>query len=588
MDAPFNTVTGGEQGSVSRALRRLVWTQRPLPRRADRRELIFAAALLCGPGLSACTSPTPPASAPPAPAASSTLPSAGVAPARAELTVPGPTEVIAREAGAALTVSDLPRVVDASRALQIWRTDARPPESALQSLDVRLQLLETALDARRVEAECARRGLSPTPADLEPLLALARAGLPPDAPTPAVPPVPLYAGDAFTARYLVPEGAFAEVARDVLAASRLRDALLAEASGDTLKQLWLDENTRVQIDVVQVGRVPSTREIDEAVRTRPMEMRAWYDANPQLFVTPTRRAVQRVVVDPAGQDPAARAAARALAEKLRAAAVAGTPFDALPKSPGVRVTAVRQLSRSQYPPAFDLALGQISDVLDFRDGFVFARVDAETPGSVRALEETSVAREVAAAMLREFDELPQARAVAEEAARMLASQPAAAVVEQLSVRYPSVRLRALSPPAFARSAGEVVPVVGLAPALFRAAFELDPARPVTGVVPVRQDYCVGRLVERQTARAEDWPTAEAAFTARWRSRESRNVLREWLIRQRRAPGAERWVDRRRLAMLTPAAWGARAESPEDPEPPPTPSPPAGPGSAASPSAAPSR
>jgi hypothetical protein len=581
----------GEQGAATNALQRLAPHGRvvkPAGRRRSALPAVLAAFAALGAGCSSPPEPAPGSVAPPPSHAASSPAAPAVTTSRPPLTVPGPQEVIAREAGAALIVADLPAVVDASRALQIWRTGTRPPESALSSLDVRLQLLETALDARRIEAECARRGLSPTPADLEPLLALARAGLPPDAPTPATAPVPLYAGDAFTARYLVPEAGFAGVARDVLAASRLRDALLADTTADTLKQLWTDENTRVRIEVVQVGRVPSTREIDEVVRTRPMEMRAWYDANPQLFVTPTRRAVQRVVVEPAGQDPAARATARTLAEKLRAAAAAGTPFDALPKSPGVRVTAVRPLSRSQYPPAFDLAFGQISEVLDFRDGFAFARVDAETPGSVRPLEDTSVAREVAAAMLREFDELPQARAVAEEASRMLTSQPAAAVVEQLSLRYPSVRLRALSPPAFARSAGEIVPVVGLAPALFQAAFELEPTRPVTAVLPVRQEYCVGRLVERQSARAEDWPAAEAAFTARWRSRESRNVLREWLIRQRRAPGAERWVDRRRLAMLTPAAWGARAESPEDPEPPRTPSRPAGPESGASPSAAPSR
>jgi hypothetical protein len=584
MDAPFNTAPQGEQGAASIALQRLVFRGSSSPRSRGRRGQIFTAALAAALGVTACAAPTDPG-VPRVPAAASSAAPGTSTPVR---TPPTPQDVVAREAGAVLTVADLPTVIDESRALQIWRTGARPPESALSSLEVRLQLLETALDARLVEAECARRGLSPTTADLEPLLSLARAGVPPDAPKPATPPVPLYAGDAFAARYQVTEAVFARVARDVLAASRLRDALLAETTGDTLKQLWLDENTRVRLQVVQVGRVPSTREIDEAVRTRPMELRAWYDANPQLFITPTRRAVQRVIVDPTGQDPAARAAARALVEKLHAAALAGTPFDALPKAPGVRVTAVRHLARSQYPPAFDLALGQISEILEFRGGFAFARADAETPGSVRRLEDTSVAREVAAALLREFDELPQARGVAEEAARLLTVQPAAAVVEQLSVRYPSVRLRAVETPLFARSAGEIVPVVGLAPGLFRAAFELSDTRPVTPIVPVRQEYCVGRLVERQSARVEDWPAAEPGFAARWRSRESRNVLREWLIRQRRAPGAERWVDRRRLAMLTPAAWGARADLPEDPEPPRTPLRPAGPESAAKPSAAPSR
>jgi len=495
---------------------------------------------------------------------------------------------VAGAGGAFFTVADLPGIIAASRALQIWQSGRRPPESALGQLEVRLGLLEVALDTRLVRAEVARRGLTPSPEALEPLMQLARAGLPPEGARALSEggPAP-FTGPAFSDRYLIDEAAFREVAQDVLEASRLREALVAEITPETVRRAFDESRTRVSLDVVTVGRVPTPREIDEAIRLRQDELQAWYDAHPELFITPTRRATRRVLVTPTGQDPAALTAARETAERLHALVAAGTTFDALPPTPGVRVTLARPLSRSQFAPVFDVALGALTPVVPHRDGFVFARADAETTGWTRAFTETNVQREVAAALLREFDELPQARAVADEAAHLLsAGLSAEQAVATLRPKSVGIRLEAFRTPAFPRAASGVVPIVGLAPELFEAAFERTPSHPVTPVVIVRQTYCVARAVEFQAPTEADRDRDAAAFEVAYRGREARHVLRDWLSRQRRVAAGQRFLDRRRLATLTPAAWGARADGPEDPEPPGPPAPSDAPGSGAAPSPGP--
>ena len=318
MDAPFTTTMAQEQGPVQRGTNEPTRKRRLAAHAKALRLGLYAPllALLLG----ACTNDSPldspletmGAGPPAAPVSAPSAPSP-VSEALARPRPSGPltgADVVARDGSIELTVADLPSIVDASRALQIWRSGVRPPESALSNLEVRLQLLDSALDARLVHAEVALRGLTPTPGDLEPLLALAQAGLAPDAVAPTM-PVPMYVGAAFEARYLISQTQFARLAQDVLEASRLRDALLAEMTDEALQPIWRDQKTRVQIQLVHVGRVPSTREIDVAVLSRPMELQAWYDAHPELFVTPAKRTIRRVIVDPVGQDPAARAAATA-------------------------------------------------------------------------------------------------------------------------------------------------------------------------------------------------------------------------------------------------------------------------------------
>lgn len=549
--------------------------RRPLCVRATRTLALFLSAI--APTV-ACVDPRPQTSAgapPPPPSGPSSA-------------AQRPADAVAAAGGTWITAADLPGIIAASRALQIWQSGHRPPESALGQFEVRLGLLEAALDTRLVRAEVARRGLTPAPEAVEPLMQLARAGLPPDGTGRyrEGDPVP-FTGSAFSARYLIDEIAFREVAQDVLEASRLREALVAEITPETVRRAYEESRTRVTLDIVTVGRVPTPREMDEAVRLRQDELQAWYDAHPELFITPTRRATRRVLVTPTGQDPAALAAARTTAERLHALAAAGTPFDALPPTPGVRVTPARPLSRSQFGPVFDVALGALTPVVPHRDGFAFARADAETPGWTRAFTEATVQREVAAALLREFDELPQARAVADEAARLLSAGLAAEqVVATLRPKSVGIRLEAIRTPAFPRAANGVVPVVGLAPELFDAAFERTPSQPVTPVVVVRQTYCVARAIAFQAPTEADRAREGAAFEAAFRGREARHVLRDWLSRQRRAPAGARFLDRRRLATLTPAAWGARADGPEDPELPEPPASSGAPGSGAAPSPAP--
>lgn len=492
-----------------------------------------------------CRGEAPPAADPARPPPATTDAGAG-----AEVVVPD--DALGRAGPVVLGLEGLREAIAETRILQQWHGGQRPPLDALSSPLVRRRVLTRALETRVVREEARKRGIVVPPDELGRALRAAAAGRRPDAAgaetaeAEAAEPLDLDLLDAqLAARYEAPAAQVRQVVTDVLVAGRFVEALLDDMDDAALQARWALEETRVRVDVVRISRVPTAREIDEVVRTRQPDIARYYRDHPRLFNTPERAVVKRIFVR-SGDAPDG---ARARAEALRARVADGEDFEAVARaeSEGPQARAgghVGGVVRERLPEAFDTPVGELTPVREEPEGWAFYRVEGRTPAVTRPLDDQRVQREIGAALLREGDQLPHARRVAEQARALLRSAPDG---DELTRLVATERLRRHLTEPFNAAGARLVPGLGLADELFPAIFALRPEAPVTAVFTVRQDYVVARLVERTEPDSARWPEARAAFRAQWRARERPHIVETWL--NERLKGEPMWVDMDRLKAL---------------------------------------
>ncbi len=451
------------------------------------------------------------------------------------------TQSIGRAGPVEMDLEGLRDAVCEARVLQHWRSGRAPDPKALESGMLRRRVLTKAMETRLVRLEIARRGLTLPPGELDALLRRAAAGLPPG--RGGSPEAPGDLGAALSARYGAEAARVERVARDLIEARLLTEALLNGVGEAQLKRQWTRRETLVVLDLVRVPRVPSSAEIDAAVKARKAQITRRYERARVRFVQPPRRQVSRFF-----------AKAKAEAHAARGAIAAGADFAsrarAESKGPNARRGGVMgALSQAQLPAAFEVALGELTPLLKERGGWAFYRVERETPALERKLDDPRVQRELAAELLREADALPEARRTAGQARLLLASGDEAGLAKLVA----EARLRRHTSKAFHQDGRPSVPGLGLAPELHAAAFELSPAKPVTGIFTVRQAYVVARLLSRSEADPAAWPAAREAFTKAWKARERGVAIETWL--GHRLEKQPMWVDMKRLRGLSLEALG---------------------------------
>jgi hypothetical protein len=469
-----------------------------------------------------------------------------------------PADAVGRAGPVVLDLAGLRDAVEEARVLQFWRSGAAPDVNALQNPMLRQRLVEKALQTRVIRAEGARRGLAVPPERLHQALEDFAAGRPVDAPVPEPAPDPSTLDARLAARYGTTPDRARQVVVDLLQSGLLAEALLDETPEDRLRRAWEDEQTQLRVDLVLVPRVPTSGEIDRAVRERADAVKAFYEAHLDRFQKPERVVARRVVVPvPAGADAAAREAARKRAEALRARVAGGEDLKKVAATESVeaerrRGGLVGPWTRETAPELFGVAPGQLSSVVACRQGWTFFRIETHVPASTRPLDDPTVQGEIAAEILRTEDVLPHARDVAERVRALLRAAPGGADLDRL---VHDERLTRQTTPPFNRAA-QRVPGIGLSPELFEAVFRLTPAAPVTEVVTVRQNYVVARQVELHTPDPAAWPAAKAGFTAQWRTQQRPFVVDNWLAERLR--GQPLWVDGKRLDALTLQDLGVKA------------------------------
>lgn len=502
--------------------------------------------------LSACRAPGggPPDAGPSGASASgvSAPSSAASGPPAAAASAPGrdpevPPETLGRAGPVHLDLAGLRTAIAEARVLQAWQGREAPIE-ALNSGELRQRLLTQALETRVVRLEVARRGLTLDAGTLERALVNAAAGQPASTPLSGPPPAAEVLDERLRARYGVEPEVVARVARDMLESARLSESLLDEATDADLQSAWLAAKTEAVLDVVLSPRVPTSQEIDRAVRAKADEIAAWYAAHETRFNQPERLRLSRIAV---AAGPEAEVGRRT-AEGLRARVAAGEDFATIARQESADASSRRGgglalIEAKSRPDLAALAPGVLSPVLREGEFWSFYRLEATLPATERPLASGPVQREIAATLLREADELPEALGLAQQAAALLMREPEGNSLPAL-VRVN--RMKRFTTRPFAQAGSAVVPGLGLAPEVFAGAF----TTPVGKVAPratVRQDYVVYRVVSREGPDAAQWPAARAAFVAEWRAANVRQAVDRWL--STRLKDEPLWVAFDRLAAL---------------------------------------
>ncbi len=510
-------------------------------------------------GFGGCRDPrpapaTPPGSLPSAAAGSASTTAATSAPPAPGSQAGNRPDALGRAGPVQLGLPGLQRAVAEVRVLGLWR--GKPaPEAALDDPLVRRRILTRALETQLIRQEVARRGLSASDAAVEAALVNALAGRGPR--TPVEGPIPerdLLAGQV-AARFDAPAEVVRRVAADLLESEALANALLDTTPEATLQAAWVRQETQRVVDLVQVGRVPTAREIDAAVRARGAAIDAWYAEHADRFNQPERVSLHRMFVR--GRSPEARARLDA----LRARVLGGEAFEAVAQAGSEGPQARRggrvgSLAVKRVPEVAGLAPGALSAIHEAPGGLAFVRLNQRLPAVVRPVTLPVVRREIAAELLRAEDALPSARAQAEAAAAALRADPSGPAVQAV-VAQPGVTRRQTPP--FSQARSQAIPGLGLAPDLFKALFEAE-VGDVVGPMTVRQHYVIARVVSAQVPDPSGWPAAKAAFSAQWRSTQRGTVVDRWISQT--LTGQPMWVDSAALRALTRAdLLGAVAQAP---------------------------
>lgn len=519
---------------------------RPLPRPSTLTTIVLISSLWLA--QSGCRAPqAPPAGAADA-APDSAKATATITPGSAPRPAPErdpevPPDTLGRAGPVHLDLAGFRTAIAEARVMQTWQ-GREAPLDALASPDLRQRLLTQALETRVVRLEIARRKLQVEPAAVERALANAAAGRPAPSELPEAPPAAAVLDERLRARYGVEPAVVAQVARDILESGRLAEALLDEVPEAELQAAWLAAHTEVVLDVITTPRVPTSQEIDRAVRSRSAEIAAWYAAHEGRFNQPERLRLSRIAIAAGTEDEASRKTA----ESLRNRILAGEDFAQIARTESVDPSARRGgglalVDAEKRPDLAALAPGTLSPVTREGDVWSFYRLEAVMPATLRPLDSGPVQREIAATLLREADDLPEALGLSQQAAAMLMREPDGTSLPAL-VRVN--RLKRFTTAPFLKSGREVVPGLGLAPEVFAGAFT-TPVGKVAPRVTVRQDYVVYRVVRRDAPALADWPKAKADFVAAWRASQQRLVVDAWL--SRRLKGEPLWVARERLAAV---------------------------------------
>lgn len=424
-----------------------------------------------------------------------------------------------------MSLEGFQRGVAEAWALQHWQTGQAPPVEALNAAQLRRRIAIQQMESRVVRQAVAEAKVDVSPKAVDALLADALAGRKPgslDGDLSRGDALPPDVDTRLSARFGVDAERIRSVAADLVYAHAFTAHLLKETPEDALQKQWREAETRVTLELVKVPRVPTTDEITAAVSSRASELQGWYDGHPRLFKTPERRRV-RVVMCPEGQS------GQEAANALRSKVIGGETLEAAAKAWGGHPSAeqggvLKTVSKKRMPEAFAVPVGQLSEVVKHPQGWMLFFVEAEYPGSVRPITDGRVQREIAAAILREADDLPSAQRMIQRVKQRLSENASLQMLERLKTMG---RLRFEQPKPFAPTTGDRVPGLGLAPEV-AAAMKSAQKGAVLGPFTVRQDYVVLRIVDRVEPEATLWAQAKADFIAQWRRRKAPRMIDEWL------------------------------------------------------------
>gem|GEM_PF-2969182 len=438
----------------------------------------------------------------------------------------------------AIDLRAMQSTVAEARVLRQWQTGKRPELAALENQRLRQKVLIRGIETRLVRREVNHRKLATDPTVLEGLLKRAALGIAPEKRLNKKQGHPIEIGELqalIEARYEAPFSVVRRVALDLVEHRALSDDLMAKTTEDTIQKEWVNSHTCLDATLYRIPRVPTSAEIDEAVKNRATDMETYYRDNGRLFKTPARTFVKRLLL--ATDKDTDTKVARTRLEKLRTDILEGASKGSdLEKSmlnaidehgyPRDRRSGGRKtLSQKTRPDLHELPVGTVTEIEQHPLGWVFYFIEGHGTRVERTLGDRRVQREIAAAILRRDDQLTHAKQVAGQLAYKLRQTPNSADIPKL---LKAGRIRSSETGTFCRTQAKSVPTIGLAPELSKILFELKSKGAVSRPVRVRQDYVVGVLKSYESKSDEDWQRARSTYQKEWRRKNAPNAVKAWL------------------------------------------------------------
>jgi peptidyl-prolyl cis-trans isomerase D len=341
----------------------------------------------------------------------------------------------------------------------------------------------------------------------------------------------------FVRHYLqTTEENFVEQQRREIIAERMRQIIASSVriSSGEVRQAYNRENDTAQIDYARLipsyfsdKLDPTVEELQQWAETHKDELAQYYETNKFRYTNLEKmvgaRLIQIKVAAEASE--AEKKAAKTSIERLLKRAKAGTDFVQLAKKysqdeksaeKGGDLGFVKrgQMDSELDEAAFALAPGEMSDVVETKDGFHIIKLEAIREGDV-SLEEAT--QEIAEKLFRETEGKELAKSKGEE---LLAKLKVGAKLEELISTVETdgkaktgLDLKVLASRAFTRFE-KSVPGVGEAPDMVAATFQLAAVgEALPEVYEVRGDYYVASLKERKKPSDDEFDKLQDELTS---------------------------------------------------------------------------
>lgn len=334
---------------------------------------------------------------------------------------------------------------------------------------------------------------------------------------------------------------FWEAVQDAYLVQQFKESLVERLDESEAKADWLRQGTLISVYLLQIPRVPTSTEISRAKYKYSQKIKNYYQENLNLFSQPLR-----LLVDPFWIQGGKSETQRLDALAIRNAIASGRSVEALKEQyPQLKKGSPKTLRNRSIPQDTEIKEGAITPIRLTRYGWTFYKIKRVYPKYQRSLSERSVEREVAAAVLREVDDLPRAKKLADKGIILLNETPSNQFnkVKQWSRTN---RIRVSQPDPFFESQQKVVPTIGLAPELHDMLFKLEVGE-ITPSIKVRQHYVVAKLMDKKEQN-ENWEQVSESFIKTWKVKKSGQILDRWLTRHLK--NKTRWVSTKLLKHFT--------------------------------------
>ncbi len=333
---------------------------------------------------------------------------------------------------------------------------------------------------------------------------------------------------------------FWKAVHDAFWVQTFKESLVEQLDESRAEAEWRRQGTLATVYLLQIPRVPTSSEITQAKQKYPQQIKDYYQDHLSLFSQPLR-----LLVDPYWIQGGKSETQRLEALEIRNALVNGESIELITERyPQLKKGSPKTLRGRSIPKDTEIKEGEITPVRLTRYGWTFYKLKRVYPEYQRALAERSVEREVAAAVLRELDDLPRAQKLAQKAIELLTSS-SEEQLEKVKKWSRSNRVRVSQPAPFFKSQQAVVPSIGLAPELHQRIFDLK-VEEVTPAIRVRQHYVIAKLLEKKE-QAGDWEHERASYVKSWKIKQAGQILDRWLTKHLKDEA--RWINSKELGRF---------------------------------------